>query len=185
MIRNGWRSRVAFRKEPLGACARRPFRCRRPTQSGRDRFGIWRQSSRGNSAGCGAAYLSAGSCTVFAPDRRASCGRGLGTRRPRDPDRPLVCQDETSKQLLAETRVPIPIKPARPARCDHEPNGTANLFVMLHRSKAGASPNRHPGGLRANLERLAHVRFANAGTVGHWTGRFYRDWHARLGEELL
>jgi len=65
---------------------------------------------------------------------------GLGTRRPRDPDRPLVCQDETSKQLLAETRVPIPIKPARPARCDHEPNGTANLFVMLHRSKAGASP---------------------------------------------
>jgi hypothetical protein len=140
LIRNGWRSRVAFRKEPLGACARRPFRCRRPTQSGRDRFGIWRQSSRGNSAGCGAAYLSAGSCTVFAPDRRASCGRGLGTRRPRDPDRPLVCQDETSKQLLAETRVPIPIKPARPARCDHEPNGTANLFVMLQRSKAGASP---------------------------------------------
>jgi hypothetical protein len=25
--------------------------------------------------------------------------------RPRDPDRPLVCLDETSKQLLAETRV--------------------------------------------------------------------------------
>jgi hypothetical protein len=28
--------------------------------------------------------------------------------RPRDPDRPPVCLDETSKQLLAETRVPIP-----------------------------------------------------------------------------
>ena len=31
--------------------------------------------------------------------------------RPRDPDYPLVCLDETSKQLLAETRVPIPMKP--------------------------------------------------------------------------
>src|SRR5207248_2556889 len=31
--------------------------------------------------------------------------------RPRDPDRPLVCLDESSKQLLAETRVPIPMKP--------------------------------------------------------------------------
>ena len=27
--------------------------------------------------------------------------------RPRDPDRPLVCLDETSKLLTAETRLPI------------------------------------------------------------------------------
>jgi hypothetical protein len=33
--------------------------------------------------------------------------------RPRDPDRPLVCLDETSKQLIAETRVPIPMKAGR------------------------------------------------------------------------
>src|SRR5208337_3533708 len=32
-------------------------------------------------------------------------------QRPRDPDRPLVCVDETSKQLIAETRAPIPAKP--------------------------------------------------------------------------
>ena len=53
--------------------------------------------------------------------------------RPRDPDRPLVCLDETSKQLLAETRVPIPMKPGRPARCDYEyeRNGTANIFMMF------------------------------------------------------
>src|SRR5207247_4296580 len=51
--------------------------------------------------------------------------------RPRDPDRPLVCLDETSKQLLAETRLPIPIKPGRPARCDSEygRNGTAAPFM--------------------------------------------------------
>jgi hypothetical protein len=31
--------------------------------------------------------------------------------RPHDPDRPVVCLDETSKQLIAETRVPIRTKP--------------------------------------------------------------------------
>jgi hypothetical protein len=53
--------------------------------------------------------------------------------RPRDADHPLVCLDETSKQLLAETRLPIPMKPGRPARCDYEyeRNGTANLFMMF------------------------------------------------------
>ena len=35
-------------------------------------------------------------------------------QRPRDPDRPLVCLDETSKQLIAETRAPIPPKPDDP-----------------------------------------------------------------------
>jgi len=53
--------------------------------------------------------------------------------RPHDPDRPLVCVDETSKQLIAETREPIPMKPGRPARFDYEyeRNGTANLFMMF------------------------------------------------------
>ena len=52
---------------------------------------------------------------------------------PRDPDCPLVCLDETSKQLLAETRVPIPMKAGRSARFDYEyeRNGTANLFMMF------------------------------------------------------
>jgi hypothetical protein len=53
--------------------------------------------------------------------------------RPRDPDCPLVCLDETSKQLLAETRLPIPMKPGRPVRCDYEyeRGGTANLFMLF------------------------------------------------------
>src|SRR6266699_3226635 len=40
--------------------------------------------------------------------------------RPRDGDCPLVCLDETSKQLIAETRVPISMKAGRPARFDYE-----------------------------------------------------------------
>ena len=53
--------------------------------------------------------------------------------RPRDPDRPLVCLDETSKQLIAEKRVPIPMKPGRPTRVDYEyeRNGTANVFMLF------------------------------------------------------
>jgi hypothetical protein len=53
--------------------------------------------------------------------------------RPRDADFPLVCFDETSKQLIADTREPIPMKPGRPARADYEyeRNGTANLFMFF------------------------------------------------------
>jgi hypothetical protein len=54
-------------------------------------------------------------------------------QRPHDPAYPVVCLDETSKQLIAETRAPIAAKPGRPARVDYEyqRNGTANLFMMF------------------------------------------------------
>jgi hypothetical protein len=52
--------------------------------------------------------------------------------RPYDSDRPVVCLDEASRQLIGETRVPIPAAPGRPAREDYEyvRNGTANLFMI-------------------------------------------------------
>src|SRR5207244_3341664 len=45
----------------------------------------------------------------------------------------LVSRDETSKQLIAETRVPMPMKAGCPARFDYEyeRKGTANLFMMF------------------------------------------------------
>jgi DDE superfamily endonuclease len=54
-------------------------------------------------------------------------------QRPHDPDRPVVCLDETTKQLTKETRVPIPAKPGQPARHDYEyeRSGTANLFMLF------------------------------------------------------
>jgi DDE superfamily endonuclease len=53
--------------------------------------------------------------------------------RPHNPACPLVCLDETSKQLIKETRVPIPARPGRPARTDYEyeRNGTANIFMLF------------------------------------------------------
>jgi len=53
--------------------------------------------------------------------------------RPYDPQRPMVCLDESSKQLVKETRRPIPARPGQPRRVDYEyeRNGTANLFMVF------------------------------------------------------
>ena len=50
---------------------------------------------------------------------------------PYDPQRPVVCFDETSTQSLAEIREPLPAKPGRPRREDYEYQraGTRNLFL--------------------------------------------------------
>src|SRR5215467_5867381 len=52
--------------------------------------------------------------------------------RPYDEKRPLVCLDEASKQLIGETRQPLPAEPGQPERFDYEyeRKGTANLFMI-------------------------------------------------------
>lgn len=53
--------------------------------------------------------------------------------RAYDPSRPQVCLDETSKQLLEHTRVPIPPSPGVRERSDDEYKrcGTANIFAAI------------------------------------------------------
>lgn len=53
--------------------------------------------------------------------------------RPYTPQRPVVCMDETNKQLLADTREPLPMSPGHPERIDHEyqRHGVANLFMFF------------------------------------------------------
>jgi hypothetical protein len=52
--------------------------------------------------------------------------------RPYDENRPMVCLDEASKQLIGEVIEPIPAEPGQPERFDYEytRNGTANLFMI-------------------------------------------------------
>jgi hypothetical protein len=91
--------------------------------------------------------------------------------RPRDPDYPLVCLDESSKQLIGETRVPIPMKPGRPVRCDYEyeRHGTANLFMMfapLEGWRHVEVTDRHTAVEYAHvLKDLADLHFASAKTI--------------------
>src|SRR5215207_3225031 len=51
--------------------------------------------------------------------------------RPYDPKRPVVCVDETFKQLIGETREPLPPRPGLVERVDHvyTRNGVASLFL--------------------------------------------------------
>jgi hypothetical protein len=53
-------------------------------------------------------------------------------QQPYDPARPVVCMDETNKQLVGETRMPIAAGPGRPRRIDYEyeRRGTADVFLF-------------------------------------------------------
>ena len=49
-----------------------------------------------------------------------------------NPERPVICLDEATKQLVKETQIPITAEPGQPERYDYEyeRNGTANLFMV-------------------------------------------------------
>ena len=55
-----------------------------------------------------------------------------------DPARPVVCLDESPKQLIGEVRQPLPVQPGQPARYDSEyrRNGTCNLFLFCEPKRA-------------------------------------------------
>lgn len=52
-------------------------------------------------------------------------------KQPYDPLYPVVCMDESPKQLIAETKTPVPARPGQPARYDYEyrREGTCNMFI--------------------------------------------------------
>ena len=54
-------------------------------------------------------------------------------KRPYDPKRPVVCLDETSKQLIGEVRMPVAAAPGQVAHDDYEyvRHGVANLFMIF------------------------------------------------------
>ncbi len=66
---------------------------------------------------------------------------------PYDPRNPLLCFDETSKQLLVDSRPSLPVKPGHPARYDYQyrRRGTRAIFVAVEpraRRRAVASGRR-------------------------------------------
>ena len=77
---------------------------------------------------------------------------------PYDPERPVACFDETSTQLLADTREPLPTAPGRPRRedCEYLRGGTRNLFLtceplavlrQAQEEACGGGGAAHQGGL--------------------------------------
>jgi uncharacterized small protein (DUF1192 family) len=53
--------------------------------------------------------------------------------QPEDPQHPIVCFDETNKQLVDEVRQPLPTVPGQAERYDYEykRNGVSNLFMFF------------------------------------------------------
>jgi hypothetical protein len=54
-------------------------------------------------------------------------------KRPYDPLRPLVCMDESPRQLIRATRLPLAAKPGKPEREDYEYErcGVSNIFLAV------------------------------------------------------
>jgi hypothetical protein len=91
--------------------------------------------------------------------------------RPYDPARPVVCLDELSKQLVAETRLPIPAQPGQPERVDYEyeRRGTANLFLsyepLVGRRQVTVTERRTTVDFAHEVRDLLEVRYPHAEKV--------------------
>jgi transposase len=88
-----------------------------------------------------------------------------------DPERPVVCFDESPVQLIGEARQSIPAEPGRLKRYDYEyrRNGTVNLFVLLdvHRPwrKVKVTERRTAEDYAQCMRELVDIHFPDAKTI--------------------
>jgi hypothetical protein len=84
------------------------------------------------------------------------------------PHRPVVCLDKTNRQLIGETRKPLPVKPGQPAIHDYEyvHNGVADLFMMFEplvgRREVKVTGSRTRQDFAAYLKDLAGIQYPDA-----------------------
>lgn len=92
-------------------------------------------------------------------------------KRDFNPDNPLVCMDEASKQLTRETRCPIPAAPGRPTRYDYEyeRNGVCNLFMLFEplagKRHVSVTDRRTKGDWAMQIKQLLDVHYPTAQKV--------------------
>jgi len=88
--------------------------------------------------------------------------------QPHDPRTPIVCMDETSKQLTKETRRPLSPRPGAPLRYDYEyeRNGVANLFMFYEpfagRRHVAITDRRTKDDWAVKIKQLADVQYPQA-----------------------
>lgn len=87
--------------------------------------------------------------------------------KPHDPAEPVVCLDEKSKQLLEQTRRPIPAAPGEIAKEDYEYKraGTRNLFVAVE--PKGGHREVEVTSRRTKPDFVAFVQFLVAEVYAH------------------
>ena len=116
-----------------------------------------------------------------------------------DPQRPVVCFDESPAQLIGEVRQPIPAAPGQLERYDYEyrRNGTVNLFVFAdaHRSwrKVKVTDRRTAHDFAHCMRDLVDVHYPQADLVRvvmdnlstHTAGALYETFPAQEAHRVL
>lgn len=117
---------------------------------------------------------------------------------PYDPLYPVVCMDESPKQLIAETKIPVPAKPGKLARYDYEyrRKGVCNVFIATEplRGKriVRVTPCRKKQDWSRFLEEIAK-RYRHAEKITlvmdnlntHKAGSLYETFRPKKAKELL
>lgn len=119
-------------------------------------------------------------------------------KRPYDPLRPVVCMDESPKQLIAETRKPIPASPGQPERYDYEYRrcGVSNIFIasepLCGKRLVSVTSRRTKRDWAQFLEKIAkHYCHAELITLvmdnlsTHEAGALYKAFEPAKAKELL
>lgn len=116
-----------------------------------------------------------------------------------DPDKPLICMDETRKQLTHETRHPIAARPGEPKRYDYEyrRNGVCNLFMfsepLVGRRHVSVTKSRTKLDWAAQIKELLDVHYPEARKVTlvmdnlntHTGASFYEAFEPQEARRLL
>jgi hypothetical protein len=120
-------------------------------------------------------------------------------KRPYDRLRPVVCMDETSKQLIGETRRPVDAEPGKPRRVDYEyeRKGVADLFMFFEPlrgwRRAWIAPQRRKVEWALFVKRLLNEHYAEAERVvlvcdnlnTHTGGALYEAFPPAEAKQLL
>ena len=89
-------------------------------------------------------------------------------KRPYDEKRPVVCMDESNKQLIKETRTPIPARSGQSERYDaeYERNGICNIFINVEplngRRKIKITDNRKKADWAYFIKELVDEEYPDA-----------------------
>jgi transposase len=116
-----------------------------------------------------------------------------------DPQRPVVCFDESPTQLIGEVRQPIPAEPGQLERFDYEyrRNGTMNLFVFLDAHKpwraVKVTEHRAAGDFAACMRDLVDIHYPQAQQIRvvldnlstHSAGAIYETFPAPEARRIL
>jgi hypothetical protein len=120
-------------------------------------------------------------------------------KQPFNPKQPVICMDEKSKQLLVDSRTPIPAKPGSLEKYDYEykRKGTCNIFVAVAPKAAmrvvKVTDTRTKKDFTSFVEDLATIYFSRADYIQlvvdnlntHFESSFYETMDKRKAERIL